>query len=124
MAAPNIVNVSTITGKTAYVALSSTSATSLVSNAASSGKVFKINMIQVANVDGTSNCDVTVDYHTAASAGGTAYSLVSTVSVPADASLVVVDKNTAIYLEEDRSISVTAGTANDLEVIVSYEEIS
>lgn len=124
MAAPNIVNVSTITGKTAYVALSSTSATSLVSNAASSGKVFKINMIQVANVDGTSNCDVTVDYHTAASAGGTAYSLVSTVTVPADASLVVVDKNTAIYLEEDRSISVTAGTANDLEVIVSYEEIS
>ena len=124
MAAPNIVNVSTITGKTAYLALSSTSATSLISNAASSGKVFKINMIQVANVDGTSACNVTVDYHTAASAGGTAYSLVSTVSVPADASLVVVDKNTAIYLEEDRSISVTAGTANDLEVIVSYEEIS
>jgi hypothetical protein len=124
MAAPNIVNVSTITGKTAYLALSTTSATSLVSNAASSGKVFKINMIQVANVDGTSACNVTVDYHTAASAGGTTYSLVSTVSVPADASLVVVDKNTAIYLEEDRSISVTAGTANDLEVLVSYEEIS
>ena len=124
MAAPNIVNVSTITGKSSYLALSTTSATSLVSNAASSGKVFKINMIQVANVDGTNACDVTVDYHTAASAGGTAYSLVSTVSVPADASLVVLDKNTAMYLEEDRSISVTAGTANDLEVLVSYEEIS
>ena len=124
MAAPNIVNVSTITGKSFYLALSTTSATELVSNAASSGKVFKINMIQVANVDGTSACDVTVDYHTAASAGGTAYSLVSTVSVPADASLVVLDKNTAMYLEEDRSISVTAGTANDLEVLVSYEEIS
>ena len=124
MAAPNIVNVSTITGKSFYLALSTTSATSLVSNAASSGKVFKINMIQVANVDGTSACDVTVDYHTAAAAGGTAYSLVSTVSVPADASLVVLDKNTAMYLEEDRSISVTAGTANDLEVLVSYEEIS
>jgi hypothetical protein len=124
MAAPNIVNVSTITGKSFYLALSTTSATSLVSNAASSGKVFKINMIQVANVDGTNACDVTVDYHTAAAAGGTAYSLVSTVSVPADASLVVLDKNTAMYLEEDRSISVTAGTANDLEVLVSYEEIS
>ena len=124
MAAPNIVNVSTITGKSFYLALSTTSATELVSNAASSGKVFKINMIQVANVDGTNACDVTVDYHTAASAGGTAYSLVSTVSVPADASLVVLDKNTAMYLEEDRSISVTAGTANDLEVLVSYEEIS
>jgi hypothetical protein len=124
MAAPNIVNVATITAKTGYLALSTTSATELVSNAASSGKVFKINMIQVANVDGANACDVTVDYHTAAAAGGTAYSLVSTVSVPADASLVVLDKNTALYLEEDRSISVTAGTANDLEVLVSYEEIS
>lgn len=124
MAAPNIVNVSTITGKSFYLALSSTSATQLVSNAASSGKVFKINMIQVANVDGTTACDVTVDYHTEDDIGGTAYSLVSTVSVPADASLIVLDKNTSLYLEEDRSISVTAGTANDLEVIVSYEEIS
>ena len=124
MAAPNIVNVSTITGKSFYLALSSTSATQLVSNAASSGKVFKINMIQVANVDGTDACNVTVDYHTQDDIGGTAYSLVSTVSVPADASLIVLDKNTSLYLEEDRSISVTAGTANDLEVIVSYEEIS
>jgi hypothetical protein len=124
MAAPNIVDVSTITGKSATVALSTTSQTTLVSNAASSGKVFKINMIQVANVDGTNAADVTVDMHSAAAGGGTAYSLVSTISVPADASLVVVDKGTAIYLEEDRSISVTAGTANDLEVVVSYEEIS
>lgn len=124
MAAPNVVNVATITAKSATVALSSTSQTTLVSNAASSGKVFKINMIQVANVDGTNACDVTVDLHSAAAGGGTAYSLVSTISVPADASLVALDKNTSLYLEEDRSITVTAGTANDLEVIVSYEEIS
>ena len=124
MAAPNIVNVSTIIGKTAKIALTTTSQTTLVSNAASSGKVFKINMIQVANVDGANACDVTVDVHSAASGGGTAYSLVSTISVPADASLVAVDKGTALYLEEDRSITATAGTANDLEVIVSYEEIS
>jgi hypothetical protein len=124
MAAPNIVNVGTITGKSFYLALANTSATALVSNAASSGKVFKINMIQVANVDGTNACNVTVKYHTQDDIGGTGYALVSTVSVPADASLVVIDKNTALYLEEDRSISVTAGTANDLEVLVSYEEIS
>jgi len=124
MAAPNIVDVTTITGKSATIALSTTSATQLVSNAASSGKVFKINMIQVANVDGSNAADVTVDLHSQDDIGGTAYSLVSTISVPADASLVVVDKNTAIYLEEDKSISATAGTANDLEVIVSYEEIS
>jgi len=124
MAAPNIVNVSTITGKTAKVALTSTSQTTLVSNAASSGQVFKINMIQVANVDGSNACDVTVDVHSAASGGGTAYSLASTISVPADASLVVLDKNTALYLEENTSITATAGTASDLEVLVSYEEIS
>jgi hypothetical protein len=124
MAAPNIVNVTTIIGKSATVALSTTSATTLVSNAASSGKVFKINMIQIANVDGTNACDVTVDLHSEDDGGGTAYSLVSTISVPADATLVVIDKSTAIYLEEDRSITATAGTASDLEVIVSYEEIS
>tara|TARA_R110002096_G_scaffold207212_3_gene393504 strand:- start:1019 stop:1393 length:375 start_codon:yes stop_codon:yes gene_type:complete len=124
MTAPNVVNVAVITAKSATVALSSVSQTTLVSNAASSGKVFKINMIQVANVDGTNACDVTVDLHSAAAGGGTAYSLVSTISVPADASLVALDKNTALYLEEDRSITATASAANDLEVIVSYEEIS
>jgi len=124
MAAPNIVNVATITGKTATVALSSTNATVLVTNAASSNKVFKINMIQVANVDGTNACDVTVDVHSADDGAGTAYSLVATASVAADSSMVVLDKNTAIYLEEDKSTTATAGTANDLEVIVSYEEIS
>ena len=124
MAAPNVVNVATITAKTAMVALSSTNATALVSNAASSGKVFKVNMIQIANVDGSNACDVTVDVHSAAAGGGTAYSLVSTASVPADASLIALDKSTALYLEEDKSITATASAANDLEVIVSYEEIS
>jgi hypothetical protein len=124
MAAPNVVNVATITAKSALVALSSTSQTTLVSNAASSGKVFKINMIQVANVDGTNAADVTIDVHSAAAGGGTAYSLVATASVPADASLIAVDKNTALYLEENKSITATASAANDLEVIVSYEEIS
>lgn len=124
MTAPNIVNVSTITGKTDQVALSTTSATTLLSNAASSGKVVKVNTIIVANVDATNACDVTVDLHSAAAGGGTAFSIVSTASVASDSSLVALDKSTAIYLEEDMSITVTAGTANDLEVIVSYEEIS
>ena len=124
MAAPNIVNVSSILGKTAVVALGSTSQTPLLSNASASDNVLKVNMIQVANVDGTNACDVTIDVHSAASGGGTAYSLVSTVSVPADASLIVLDKSTAIYHEENTSITATAGTASDLEVIVSYEQIT
>lgn len=124
MAAPNIVNVSTITGKTSTTSLTTTSATSIVSNAASSNKVFKINMIQIANVDGSNACDITISHNSAAAGAGTNSEIVSTVSVPADAALVAIDKNTAIYLEEDKSITATAGTANDLKVIVSYEEIS
>ncbi len=124
MAAPNIVNVATITGKTAVVDLSTTNATAIVSNPASSGKVFKINSISVANVDGTNAADISVSLYSAASIGGTATQIVSTISVPADATLIVIDKNTALYLEEDRSIGATAGTASDLKVICSYEEIS
>jgi hypothetical protein len=124
MAAPNIVNVTTITGKSAVVNLTSTAATAVVSNAASSGKVFKINSLIVSNVDGANAADITVSYYSAAAIGGTATQIVSTISVPADATLVVIDKGTSIYLEEDRSIGATAGTANDLKVLVSYEEIS
>ena len=124
MAAPNIVNVATITGKTDQIDLSTTNATAVVSNAASSGKVFKINSLIVSNVDGTSAADITVAVYSQDDIGGTATELVSTVSVPADASLVVIDKNTSLYLEEDMSIGATAGTASDLKVVVSYEEIS
>ena len=124
MAAPNLVNVATIIAKSAVVDLSTTSATAVVSNAASSGKVFKINSLVVSNVDGTNAADITIALYSQDDIGGTATEIVSTVSVPADASLVVIDKNTSIYLEEDRSIGATAGAANDLKVIVSYEEIS
>ena len=124
MAAPNIVNVTTITGKSAVVSLTGTSATLIVENPASSGKVFKINSLVVSNVDGTNAADITISFFSEDNIGGTATEIVSTVSVPADASLVVIDKNTSIYLEEDRSLGATAGAANDLKVIVSYEEIS
>jgi hypothetical protein len=124
MAAPNIVDVTTITGKSAVVDLTTTSATAVVSNAAASGKVFKINSLVVSNVDGTNAADITVSFFSEDDIGGTATEIVSTISVPADASLVVIDKNTSIYLEEDRSIGATAGTASDLKVLVSFEEIS
>jgi hypothetical protein len=124
MSAPNIVNVTTITGKTNVVSLTTTSATEVVSNAAASNKVFKINSLVVSNVDGTNAADITVSLYSEDNIGGTATEIVSTISVPADASLVVIDKSTSIYLEEDKSIGATAGTANDLKVVCSYEEIS
>ena len=124
MAAPNIVNVTTITGKTTYAALTTTLTTVLLANAASSGKVFKINSIMVANVDGTSAADVTVDINTAAAGSGTSYALAATIAVPADATLSVVDKTNSFYLEEDKSILGGASANSDLEIVISYEEIN
>ena len=124
MAAPNIVNVTTITGKTTYAALTTTLTTVLLANAASSGKVFKINSIMVANVDGTSAADVTIDINTAAAGSGTSYALASTIAVPADATLSVVDKTNSFYLEEDKSILGGASANSDLEIVISYEEIN
>jgi hypothetical protein len=124
MANPNIINVTAIYGNSSQTALSSTSATSLVSNAAASGKVFKINSITVANVDGTAAADITINVYSAAALGGTAFPIVSTISVPADATLIVTDKTTTFYLLENQSIGATAGTANDLVVNASWEEIN
>jgi hypothetical protein len=124
MAAPNIVNVTGIYGENSSVSLTTTGATSIVSNAASSGKVLKINTLIVSNVDGTNAADITIDKYSAAALGGSAFAIASTISVPADASLIVIDKTTSIYLKEDESIGATAGTANDLIVTCSWEEIS
>jgi hypothetical protein len=124
MANPNIVNVTDIRGKTAVVDLTTTNATLVVENTAASNKVFKINSLIVSNVDGSAAADITVSLYSEDNIGGTATQIVSTVSVPADASLVVISKDTSIYLEEDKSIGATASAANDLKVVCSYEEIS
>ena len=124
MSNPNIINATTINGKSAVVSLTTTNATLVVENPASSNKVFKINSLIVSNVDGTNAADITISYYSEDNIGGTATQITSTVSVPADASLIVIDKNTSIYLEEDKSIGATAGAANDLKVVCSYEEIS
>jgi hypothetical protein len=123
MANPNIVNVTDIRGKTATLALT-TAAQTLLSNAASSGKVFKINSLYVANIDGSSGVDVTVNYYSEDDIGGTATALVSTALVPPDATLVVISKDSSIYLEEDKSIGALAGGNSDLVATISYEEIS
>ena len=131
MANPNIVNVTAIYGKTTYLTPSATTAVVLLPNAASSGKVLKINQIVAANVNGTNAVDTTVSVYTngavaqgSAPSGGTAFPIASTVSVPADASLIVVDKSTGLYLEEGTSIIVTSGTASGITYSISYEEIN
>lgn len=131
MANPNIAALTTLTGNTTYLTPSGTTAVVLLPNAASSGQVFRINQLVAANVDGTNAVDVTVSIYTngavaqgSAPSSGTAYPIASTVSVPADASLIVVDKTTAIYLQEGTSITVTSGTASKITYSISYEIIA
>ena len=132
MANPNIAGSSTtIYGTTTYLTPGGTSAVVLVPNAASSGQVFKINQIVAANVNGSAAVNTTVSIYTngavaqgSAPSGGTAYPIISVASVPQNASLIVVDKTSAIYLMEGSSITVTSGTASGITYTISYEVIS
>jgi len=117
MANPNIVNVATINGNTAVQAVG-TSPTAIVTNSAASGKVYKVNLLIVSNIDGTNNAEVTVDLFRSS----TAYHIAKTIIVPADSSLDVLSK--PLYLLEDDQLRLTANLTGDLEAVCSFEEIS
>ena len=131
MAAPNIVNVATITGITTYHAGiatvgASAGVTTVVINAASSGKVLKINALTAASIGATTG--VTLNYYDTAgrhTAAASTVSMGTTISVPTNSSLILISKENSFYLEEDRQIGVVAqSNAGTLDVICSYEEIS
>lgn len=117
MANPNIVQVSSILGKTAFLVCSTTEGTLV---AGVTNKVLKINSIYATNITGASTHDVSV----AIKRGGVNYWLSFTISVPGDATLIVVSKDTAVYLEETDSIIALASSASVIHCVVSYEEIS
>jgi len=119
MANPNIVSVTNIYGKVAGQAVT-TSAAAIVTNASSSGKIYKINSLIIANIDGSSAADITATVY---KNQATEYHLAKTVVVPADATLVLLSKDTSIYLEENDSIRLTASANSDLEAVCSWEEI-
>ena len=126
MAAPNIVNVATITGVTTWKAGISTlpgTPSVVVSNAASSGKVIKINSIVAVAVGATTG--VTVKLYTEAAGAGASVAIADTMSVPENSSLAVISKETSFYLEENKSIAVyKQDAAGDIDVVCSYEDIS
>jgi len=131
MANPNILGATYAYGTTTYLTPSGTTAVVLLANPASSNEVLKINSIVAANVNGSASVATTVSVYTngavaqgSAPSGGTAYPLVSAVQVPANASLIVVDKTTQLYLQEGTSIVVTSGTASGISYIISYEDMS
>ena len=131
MAAPNIVNVATITGVTTYIAGVSTVGTgngisTVVTNAASSGKVVNINCLIATAIGSTTG--VTVNHYNSASqftGAAATVSLASTMTVPTFSSLAVIDKTNSIYLQENEQLAVIAqSNAGTLDVVCSYEEIS
>ena len=122
MAAPNMLSLTTITATAATVAVSN-SATSLISNASSSGTCVKVDTLYISNADNVA-VTVTVNYYSAASLGGTAYPITSTLSIPAYTTVVVIDKNSYIYLTENTSLGATAGTASQLTAVLAYEVCS
>lgn len=117
MAAPNLMSVTTVTGKTA-VANITTVASNVVVNSAGSGKLTKITALYISNVNGGSAADVSVDFYRS----GTAYEIASTVSVPADSTLDLISKN--VYLEEGDSLRIYASANSYLKAVCSYEEVT
>ena len=133
MAAPNIVNVTTITGVTTFHAgiavttggKGALGITTVVSNAASSGKVLKINSLVAAGIAATTG--VTLQYFNDvnhASAGSTV-SIGMTLSVPLFSTLALITKDNSVYLEENTSLGIFAQPlTGTIDVVCSYEEIS
>ena len=117
MATPNLINVATITHKNAMGSLGDTNRTTMIDVAAESA--VRIDTILISNDDGTNAADVTIEISN--DNGSTYYKIASTISVPADSTLSMID--TPIYLDETDLIAVTAGAANDLDYHVSYVEL-
>lgn len=118
MADPNIVLTTIVKGKTAVLSQILDSDTTLLTNSISNG-VLKIGTLIISNIDGSNPYDISVSL----ARSSTQYKLVSTVSVPPDTSIVVLSRDTSIYLQENDSIVVVASTSNKLHAVCSYEEI-
>jgi|14_taG_2_1085336.scaffolds.fasta_scaffold01612_8 hypothetical protein len=122
MAAPNVVNVSSIYGKTMGAALGTSANTQILP--CPSDKILKINSIIVSNVDGANSAAVTVKFYDSAGTNAPAsWHIAKAVSVPATSTLIVLGKDAPIYLEEGDEIRAGANNASDLEIIISYEEL-
>lgn len=119
MAAPNIISLTTMTGKTNVISATTTVQT-IVENTAASGNVYKVNSLIISNVDGTNSADISVDLYRSS----TSYYLASTVTVSADSSLCIISKENSIYLEEGDAIRCIASADGDLQAICSYEQIT
>lgn len=116
MAAPNLVGITTVTAKVIGNTVPTT-ATALLTNPASSGRVYKVNTVMVTNSN-TVPIAVTLDLYRSA----TPYYIGYSITVPVGSTVVLLAKDNAIYMEEDDSIRANAA-ATGLYTVTSYEVI-
>ena len=124
MANPNLASAANVYINNAFVRLDNTTETLVVANSASSGKAYLVDSIIVSNVDGASACDITLNLYAAATNTGTATKIAHTITVPADASLIVVGKDAGLCLTEAESIYAVASAGGDLHVVACWKELS
>lgn len=118
MANPNIVETTSVKGETVVLGNIPTSATTLVENT-TSNSIYKISTIIISNIDSENPYDVSVRFVRS----NISYSIINTVAIPQDTSLVVLSRDISIYLKENDKIQVLASSSNKLQAICSYEEI-
>lgn len=123
MTAPNLISPTGIYGKTAFISPTGVNEVSLLINSTNSNKVLKTSSLVVANTNGIANIECTINYYDS-DTSGTAYPIISTVSIPADSTVVVLGKDSPLWIEENRRLTVIASSGNSLDVFCSYEEIS
>lgn len=124
MTAPNIINASIINGNTVGVSLSTTANTTVLSNADSSNRVYKINTLNIANLTGNTGLITIRWYDNATITSGNGYAIAANIAVPGQTTLNLIDKTSQYYLQENQSLGAIANVANAFTVTCSYEDIS
>jgi hypothetical protein len=120
MANPNIVNVTTIYGNTAALAVSTVTA-NVVQNPSGSSSIYKLNALTISNINAAATTvSLTIELNQA----GTNTAIAKNIAVPGNSSIVIIGKDSMIYLLENNSIQLTAGSNSSLSAIASYEQIS
>jgi hypothetical protein len=124
MTTPNLVNIISVVGTNVGLTPANTTVNVLIANAIGSNQLIRIDNVTAANTNGAATVNATVSVNSLATGLGTSYPVAQAVPVPVAASLIVVDKTTAIYLNENQSLVCQASTASGLSFTASYETMS
>jgi len=119
----NLISPTTCNAKTSGITLADANETNFIVNTSGGGKFIRINALYAANIDGSANVDCTIKWYNAAT-GGTGFAIANTVTVPADATIVMVGHDAPLYMEDNTRITVQASAGGDLTCVASYEEVS